>query len=58
MSSKTTSDILTKTGGLAVGFAASRIVQPVMDKYFSSPTTSSGDFKDTMLNDKDSGGKK
>ncbi len=58
ISSKTTVDTINKTGGFALGFTASRIVQPFIDKHFPSPTTSSGDFKDTMLNDKDSGGKK
>lgn len=58
ISSKTTVDTITKTGNVALGFTASRIIQPFIDKYHSSPTTASGEFKDTMMGDKDSGGKK
>jgi len=58
ISSKTTTDVITKTGSAALGFTAARLVQPVIDKYFPSPTTSEGNFKDTMLGDKDKGDKK
>ena len=58
ISSKTTVDTINKTGGLAVGFAASKIVQPIIDRYTQSATTASGDFKDTMMGNKDSGGQK